>query len=415
MPTLTIKAKIECDAETEAILRDAMASATKVYNGLLWHLRREYETTGITKLSRSHLNAILKTLPRASAYYSLSVQATRNEVIEAYHSFFALRRAGLAQHNAPGFRRKDTLSPLRYYDGYGFSLDGDTLTLSLGTKREDKIRSVCVGLKMRPDASYKRIANVLITYDAKLGLMAHLVVEAEPLSALGDDVAAVDLGETQAMAVALMSGRVLLYSGRLVKSVRRYWQKVRARVKPPTQTNRKKSRRYSGIDRKESAQVNHLLHILTTDCIRRLWDAGVSVIVVGDLKYIREQIDYGRQMNQRLHSWPFRKIVFMLTYKALLHGMTVVEADESYTSQTCHACGLVKKPNRQSRGLYICRCGWRVQADANSALNQYERYAHVSPVKRSSGSVAEPVVVPLRLDWHMVYEPASHTGCPSIH
>ena len=43
-----------------------MLSATKVYNGLLWNLRQEYETTGKSSVSRKNLNRILKTLPRAS-------------------------------------------------------------------------------------------------------------------------------------------------------------------------------------------------------------------------------------------------------------------------------------------------------------------------------------------------------------
>jgi hypothetical protein len=37
---LTIKAQIHADPEIERILRDAMFCATKVYNGLMWHLRR---------------------------------------------------------------------------------------------------------------------------------------------------------------------------------------------------------------------------------------------------------------------------------------------------------------------------------------------------------------------------------------
>jgi hypothetical protein len=38
---ITIKAKIHADSKTEAVLKDAMLCATKVYNGLLWHLRKK--------------------------------------------------------------------------------------------------------------------------------------------------------------------------------------------------------------------------------------------------------------------------------------------------------------------------------------------------------------------------------------
>jgi len=46
MPLLTLKAQIHPDPETEALLRNAMYCTTKVYNGLLWHLRKKYEETG---------------------------------------------------------------------------------------------------------------------------------------------------------------------------------------------------------------------------------------------------------------------------------------------------------------------------------------------------------------------------------
>jgi transposase len=86
MPVITIKARIHCDHQTEFILKDAMLSATKVYNGLLWHLRKEYEETGKSSVTRKNLNWILKELPRAKNYYSMSVQLTRDEVIQAYKS-----------------------------------------------------------------------------------------------------------------------------------------------------------------------------------------------------------------------------------------------------------------------------------------------------------------------------------------
>jgi len=48
VPLITLKVQIHTDSRsrTEAILKDAMLCATKVYNGLLWHLRKEYEETG---------------------------------------------------------------------------------------------------------------------------------------------------------------------------------------------------------------------------------------------------------------------------------------------------------------------------------------------------------------------------------
>ncbi|MEW6229295.1 MAG: RNA-guided endonuclease TnpB family protein, partial [Bacillota bacterium] len=186
MPMLTMIAKVIADEQSWAVLLDAMHCATKVYNGLLWHLQEEFRRAGKTKATRKRLNAILKTLPRAKAYYSLSVRATRDKVIQAYRSFFALRKAGRTQHQMPGFRRKTDYSPLRYYGGFGFALGGGKLTLSLGTGRQDGVQSMTVTVQMHQDVAYKRVRSVLLTYDKTAGLSAHLVVEVPAAKPLGN-------------------------------------------------------------------------------------------------------------------------------------------------------------------------------------------------------------------------------------
>ena len=134
MSYLTLVASVEAGEMEKAVLLDAMLCATKVYNGLIWELRQEYEQTGKSRVSRQNLNRILKELPRAQGYYSLSVRATRDEVIGAYRSYFGLRRNGNQEARPPGFRRKTRYSGLRYFNGYGLKVDGDCLRLGLGLK-----------------------------------------------------------------------------------------------------------------------------------------------------------------------------------------------------------------------------------------------------------------------------------------
>ncbi|MEW6244678.1 MAG: transposase [Bacillota bacterium] len=399
MPLITLKAQIHADPQIEAVLKDAMFCATKVYNGLLWHLRKEYEETGKVNISRKNLNRILKELPRAKGYYSMSVQLTRDEVREAYKSFFALKKNGLTQHEAPGFRRKGQLSPLKYVQS-GFKVEVDKVTLSLGTGREDGVRKVTLRISHRPGVEYERVRELSITYDKVSGqIEARLVVEVKARENDGTGRAAVDLGETVLMACAFDDGTVMLYSGRQIKAIRRYWQKVWASLK-------QNSRRWEEITHRERRQVEHLLHIATShfiaECVRR----GVKEIASGDLNGVRESIDYGKRLNQRLHAWPYRKVINMLKYKGALVGVIVRDdVEEKSTSITCHACGKVVPSNRRYRSLYVCPYGWRAQADVNGALNIYERVHQVSPVKGSSGRVARPAVVSYHLGWHGVAEP----------
>ena len=68
---------------------------------------------------------------------------------------------------------------------------------------------------------FTKIIHVLINYDKKLGLQAHLAVETDDLELLGDKVVAVDLGET--------------------KSIRPYWNKVWTYGEPPVNVSKKVS------------------------------------------------------------------------------------------------------------------------------------------------------------------------------
>ena len=398
MPLLTLKAQIHAAPEVEAVLKEAMRSATKVYNGLLWHLREAYKGTGKVDLSRKNLNRILKELPRAKDYYSMSVQLTREEVREAYKAFFALRKEGKTNHQAPGFRRKGYLSPLRYVQS-GFKVEGNRVTISLGTNRRDGIRQVSFRIAHRPGVRYDRVRQLSIVYDKLSGrLEARLTVEVRAAPKAGEGRVALDLGETILMAAAFDDESVHLYSGQKIKSVRRYWQKVRAKLK-------RGSRRWREVAHRERAQVNDLLRQAVSHFLRECVSRGVGEVVVGDLSGLREGLDYGEVLNQRLHAWPYRKLVEILRYEGALMGIKVYEVEERKTSLTCHACGKTSPSNRRHRGFYACSCGWRAQADVNGALNIYEWAFQVSPVKGSSGRVARPVVRSFRLGWHGVHEP----------
>ncbi|KYO67340.1 RNA-guided endonuclease InsQ/TnpB family protein [Thermovenabulum gondwanense] len=327
----------------------------------------------------------------------MSVQLTRDEVREAFKSFFSLKKVGVTKHNAPGFRSKNQLSPIKYVQS-GYIIEGNKVTISLGRKRGDGVKNVSFSISYRKDINFERVRQLTITYDKKCGqLEARLVVEVCEKANDGIKKVAIDVGETVLMACIFDDGKVFLYSGRLIKSVRRYWQKVRKNLK----TN---SQRWKQISHRENRQVEQLLHIATTHFIEQCLENKVGEIAVGNLNGIRKNINFNDSM--RLHAWPYRKLIEMLKYKGALAGIMVRDdINESRTSITCHACGKVLASNRVYRGLYKCSCGWKVHADINGALNIFEKAYKVSPLKGSSGFVAKPAAVSFYLGWNGVAEP----------
>jgi len=95
------------------------------------------------------------------------------------------------------------------------------------------------------------------------------------------------------------------------------------------------------------------------------------VIVLEDLSYIRERLDYGKFMNRRLHAWAFARLQGRIEDKAAEAGIRTEYVNAAYTSQTCHACNRLGRRDEQVE--FVCPhddCHvTEFQADINAAAN----------------------------------------------
>jgi hypothetical protein len=67
------------------------------------------------------------------------------------------------------------------------------------------------------------------------------------------------------------------------------------------------------------------------------------------------------------NQWAFAQLESFIRYKSRLAGVTVVEVDAAFTSQTCSRCGHIHKPNGK---LFACpACGRQDHRDANASFN----------------------------------------------
>jgi len=108
--------------------------------------------------------------------------------------------------------------------------------------------------------------------------------------------------------------------------------------------------------------ANDVLHRASKTVARIIAEQNVKP-VMEDLTNIRDRIRYGRKMNRRLHSMPFRKIQFYINYKAMEQGFKPELVDAKNTSRTRPICGGLNKPNGH---VYEFRaCG--LQADKQLA------------------------------------------------
>lgn len=169
---------------------------------------------------------------------------------------------------------------------------------------------------------------------------------------------------------------------------------------PWTDTSTKKSpnathlsRRSRNLNRKWGRQRKHYLHALTRWIVGYAVENNVSTIVVEELKGIRSDANWGNRGNQKLHAWPYRKIIRLIAYKAALRGINVAAVPEKNTSITCPCCRQRAKSARIKRGLYK-HCGHLFNADLVGAYNILQRYLQEAgqPALGVVGDLARPAV-----------------------
>jgi putative transposase len=128
-------------------------------------------------------------------------------------------------------------------------------------------------------------------------------------------------------------------------------RKIQKLSKTKPKTSRKLIKKYS---RREKNRVNQKLHEKSKEIARIIDDENVMA-VMEDLTDIRDDIQFSREMNRRLHSWNFRDIQQKIEYKVQTKGLNVEYVNPKDTSRECPICGRINRPNGHT---YKCaNCG----------------------------------------------------------
>lgn len=242
-------------------------------------------------------------------------------------------------------------------------------------------RYAVIRLRLAPGIKMNQVKLIQLQPDGT-GTVVYYI---QPLTSVGTGVAGIDLGIVNIAAVAFQSGESILYSGRAILDNDRYYQKRSKACKPSNWSKGKAESRQSvrnAAYRQKAGNTRRLaIHNLTRNIIDECVKRGVKTIVIGDLKGILEDKDFGKQGNQKLHAWPFNEIRRQITYKAQEVSIEVIAVSERNTSKCCHVCGQVGK--REPRGILSCKtCGIAINSDVNGAFNILNK---VSPVPAYAG------------------------------
>ena len=187
--------------------------------------------------------------------------------------------------------------------------------------------------------------------------------------------ASIDLGLNNIVALSSNVCNSILYNGRPLKSINRYYNKHKAELQSKLGSNKYTSKRINRLTFRRNNKIKDYMHKLSSAIIQYMEANTLNTLIVGKNDGWKTNIDMRRVNNQNFVSIPFNMLISMLEYKCKLAGINVVIVNEAYTSK----CSFLDeetiqkhdtyKGKRVKRGLFISSKGIKINADINGSLN----------------------------------------------
>ena len=188
----------------------------------------------------------------------------------------------------------------------------------------------------------------------------------------------IDIGVNNLATVGSNKLKPVIVNGKPLKSINQYYNKELAKLRSRQDKCNNKlvnSKKIKTLTFKRNNKINDYLHKQSRVLVNHLVSNGVSTVVIGHNKNWKQDINIGKANNQKFVQIPFCKFINMITYKAQLNGIDVIQREESYTSkcsfldneEICKHEQYVGK--RVKRGLFKSHEGRLINADLNGALN----------------------------------------------
>jgi putative transposase len=368
---------------------DSAAFASKnLYNLANYQMRQNFFETGKV-FSLSQLYSAVKD---SDDYKSLPRKVSNSILINLKQNWKAYFKA---KKEYKTHREKFTAMPnMPKIPGYKPKMSGRNLLIyDLQAIRKKSLKNGMIkpsglNLSVKTNQNQKAIDCVRI-----IPKKTHYVVEVvytqpeqpeQPVDVNPNWIAGCDIGLNNLAAITSNKPGFdpLLVNGRPLKSLNQYYNKVKATLQsqlddPEDGT----SHRIESLTDRRTRRINHYLHTASRRIIDVIVTERIGTLVIGKNDGWKQSITLGKRNNQNFVSIPHARFVSMLSYKAKLQGIKVIEIEESYTSK-CSFLDLEPIEKHESymgqrihRGLFRASDGREINADINGAFNIIRKVA----------------------------------------
>lgn len=192
--------------------------------------------------------------------------------------------------------------------------------------------------------------------------------------------ASIDLGVNNLATVTSNGMKPFIINGKPCKSMNQYANKKIAKLQSLLPQGQYSSKQMKKIFAKRKNKMKDYFHKASNCLVNQLVSHNIPTLVLGYNKKWKQDTSMGKRNHQNFVGIPFYILKGMLLYKCQLHGITLIEQEESHTSKcsfldqetVCHHN--TYKGVRKYRGLYKSSQGQCINADINGSLNIMRKY-----------------------------------------
>ncbi len=296
------------------------------------------------------------------------------------------------QPRFPRFKKENVVQEI-IFTKYAIRIEGNKIKLSLSKRMQEKyeVKSLnfLIPRKLRKLVDFSRVKMIKIKQEVK-NIEINVIYEREEKKAIegNTNIMSIDLGLNNIVGCTNKdNSNSILISGKEAKSKNKYINEKIRKLQQIEMKMRKTSKKYKNTKQIKKLYeyrknyMNTYMHKVSKIVIEYAKVNKCGVIVIGDLKDIKQRMNYNKNFVQI----PLYKLVQKIEYKAKLEGIKVEKISEKYTSgvSALDREDIIKenynKRRRISRGIFVTNRGIKINADINGSLNILRKY-----IKKSS-------------------------------
>lgn len=396
---LSFKWKIlKVDGQKLEIIKDLQWHVKKVCNMLLYDIREGNEKIDTNKnlnIISSNIYSNYRRNNWHSKYlHSHMLQEAILGVIGSYKSYISLCNMYEKDKNSlkgkprfPKFKKEKTNQEI-IFTKYAIRIEGNKIKLSLSKNMQEKYKvkslNFLIPRKLRKLVDFSKTKIIKIKQEGSSIEMNVIYEKEEKAQVIANtNIMAIDLGLNNIVACTnkdnanslLVSGKEAKCKNKYINEKIRKLQQIQMKMEK-TSKNFKNTNQINRLYEYRKNYMNTYMHKVSKMVIEYAKENKCGIIVIGDLKDIKQGMDYNKNFVQI----PINKLVQKIEYKAKLEGIKVEKISEKYTSGVSAIDKEeIKKENynkkrRISRGMFITNIGIKINADINGSLNILRKY-----------------------------------------